>query len=245
MVDPVARAVAVLGVLAGCSGPGPAGGPEPICPIDALGGDTHYCRSAASLAVRTSQHLVIQQDEVDYFYELLKPAYAALPILRLAKAFVGGPSGPVLSRYPPIVEAWSAGQVRVGEARVDRWFADAGAYAVTRTPTDFDGYPTFAVGYELLISYRVLEQGLTEIPDTRLSDEDIPLRHPNVLIAWDGDDALLTFLVGWGDCFVECEGVHDYLARVTPDLEVTIEDLGGDPVPPEFQEVADNYPPPS
>jgi hypothetical protein len=94
------------------------------------------------------------------------------------------------------------------------------------------------------VSGRDLEAGLTEIPDTRLHDDDLPLRHPNVLLARDGDDSLLTFLVGWGDCVVECDGVHDYLARGTPDLEVTIDALDGDPVPPEVQERADNHPPP-
>lgn len=67
---------------------------------------------------------------------------------------------------------------------------------------------------------------------------------PDLILEWDGDDALFTFLVGWGDCIAGCMGMHTWEARVTPEYDVTIEDLGGDPVPDWFQEIADETPPP-
>jgi hypothetical protein len=243
VVVSVARWLPGLALLAGC------GDNEPVCPIDALGA-RDYCPPAAVLALRETEHLVVQQDEVSYFYELQRPAYVALPILRMAGANTDSSNKPgsflIQSDYPPILEAWNSGEIRVGEARVDRWFADAGAYFVERLAIDApDGFQMFTVKYERWVSWRVLEQGLATIPDTRFDPEHYkPPTEPDVILEWDGDDAIFTFLVGWGDCIVQCFGTHHWQARVTPELEVTIDDLGGDPVPDWFQEIADQRPPP-
>ena len=55
---------------------------------------------------------------------------------------------------------------------------------------------------------------------------------------WDtggsGDDlatAFIDFSFGWGDCFVQCDGLHDLRAIAPPDGPVTVFDMGGDPLP--------------
>lgn len=235
---------AALLVVAGCGDDGP------VCPVDVPGLHPPYCASAMNLALRNSEHLVLQQDEVNYYYALQKPAYAELTTLRTTSAGNDSENDPdrflIQSNYPPILEAWNAGEVRVGEDRVDRWFGDAGAVSVERLGFDGpDGFQQFYVEYERFVSWRVLEQGLEEIPDTQFNAwHYLPPRAPDLLLEWDGDDAVFTFLAGWGDCIAGCAGSHTWEARVTPDFEVTIEDLGGDPVPDWFQDNADERPPP-
>jgi len=203
-----------------------------------------------NLALRESDELIIQQDEVDYFYALQRPAWIALPVLRMSRAENDSTNKPgaytIESNYPPILDAWGGGEVRIGEDRVDRWFADAGASSVERLDVDApDGFAKFYVQYDEFVSWRVLEAGIQEVPDTRFEAGHYqPPEPPDITLAWDGDDAVLTFLVGWGDCMVQCSGTHSWEARVSPELEVTIEDLGGGPVPEDFLQAAEQRPPP-
>jgi hypothetical protein len=230
-------------VVTGC------GDPAPTCPIRGLGVHLPYCPSAANLALRESDELVIQQPEVDYYYDLQRSAYTQLPILRTTGAQIddayGADGYSIQTTYDALIEPWSAATVRTDVAAIDKWFADAGAFAVTPTGTSPDGYATFFVQYSLFISGHVLEDGISSIPNTRFPPgHAYPPVAPDLVLTWDGSDALLTFLVGWGDCSTACQGTHTWQARVAPDLTTSIEDLGGDEVPPDVAAQAEGIPPP-
>jgi hypothetical protein len=231
--------VAALAAVAGC---GDDVSPGPVCPIDDLYANQHYCASAAILALRDIEHYVLRQDDVDRYYSRLRLPLRERSILRYTKP--QGDAGHfflVESQYPPLVEAWSSGQLRIGEDRVDRWFADAGATEVRVSSPDV---PRFAVHWEVPVSHRVLTAGVEEIPDTRTYPQSRSDSGPDVDLVWSGDDAVITFRIGWGDCVAGCMWMHSWRATVTSDDDVTIEDLGGDPVPETLEQRAADLPPP-
>jgi hypothetical protein len=193
-----------------------------------------YCLNAGLLALRYGGDVVVQQDDIDYFYSLSKRVYVAEPLTRLASAariWDDLLEVPLYSEYEPLVSAWSAGLVNTGDPIVDHLFADNGMVSVRPwRPPSPDRPPSFSPGFELPVSHEVLTMLVRTIPDTQLVGPSLE-RSEDITIVRYKDGVLLHMVAGWGDCFSGCASHHRWDAFVTSAGAVTVTDLGGDPIP--------------
>jgi hypothetical protein len=220
------------------------------CPIDDPGRHQPYCINSIVLAVRLGDKLVVEQEDVDEYYDLLRPALHAEPVLRLVYAFDQDSNETrgctVYTRHEPLVSAWMTGDVVTGDATIDSVFAENGAIAVEYLLQDFDGNHLFYVEWKLAMNWSLFDEVVTSVPATSLApDHALPPSEDNdIWLSWDGDTPVADFHFGWGDCFTVCDGVHHWRARFGGDDEVEVQDLGGDPVPDPIREGAEARPPP-
>ena len=216
----------------------------------------YYCRNSEILALRYGTSLVRSADEVEYYYDLLKPMWRDAPLSRMAETSIWGTGYNNVSVFTTntiLVEPWSQGDLWTGNESVDGLFAENGAQ-----PHDIigDGHLVhgagclppldtcqFSIDYETPLNQRLLKARVEAI----LTDTTIYLGDPvpnDITLWWAGGTLEVRLVVGWGDCFVACEWLHEFHARISGGNLIAFEDLGGDPIPQNFIDAAMSSRPP-
>ena len=193
------------------------------------------CEQAMMLAVRHQDGILMQQADVERFHRLVDAVNRAEPGTTGAypNRQYAGSSMPVYSTYEPLVSAWSQGTLLTGEALIDA------AFAANATGVVYDGYLAqlqihqFRVEFPTLASFVALDQVVEQIPETWPGEYEFYDVNTTIYAESLSEPVQLFFRAGWGvDCQVGCPDTHAWRATVTDDLEVSVTDLGGDPVPP-------------
>lgn len=194
------------------------------------------CANARVIAQRDGAGLVVTQAELDAYLDIYERAFEPLaPIL-------GYP--PLADRWwsevaietslPDLVAPWSTGQPTTGIAELDA-IVDA---AHIDTVEQASGTNVFTLRS---MTHAVVQQNLARaISDLGLSDvtaitEEFHFTEPGDEITFEARPGAASvpvlFQIGWGDCFVDCDGQHFWRVVVTP-TDATLTEEWGDPIPP-------------
>jgi hypothetical protein len=192
------------------------------------------CRAGLQLSLRYGREVLLDEAAWMDYRRIVGAVYCAAPVTQLAKPFEAqGWWGEFIigTTYPPLVDAWSRGDVITGVEQLDGIFAEAVGVFQQLT-----GSSWYVLSFPRPISVweitRRLDSEASEIPDTVW--EPVEAYSRDITASWDGDVARLNLLGGWGDCLSGCTGYHSWSATVNPTNEVAIVDLGGAPIPEEF-----------
>jgi hypothetical protein len=189
-----------------------------------------------NLAIHYGSHVLINQQEVDRYYEVSAAVYVAEPITRLATATtVTDPLRVELSStYAPIVSKWESGVLVTGDSVVDSLFAEEGALSVSE-PVPGVEPPSFEVTFPSPVNIYVVAQRMAAIPDSQLLS-NTERRPEDVTITEFGGETQLHMVAGWGDCPPGCAYFHAWDAYIHKGVDVI--DRGGDPIPDYLRDAA-------
>lgn len=231
----LARALLVVSTLAACSDD-----EAERCRFDArddiVSLASWNCANARVIAQRDGQGMVVTQAELDAYLDVYVRAFEPLaPTL-------GYP--PLAGRWwsdvaietnrPELVRPWSMGQLPTGIAELDTIVSAASIEVVHK-----------ASGINLFLlrsmTHAVIQQNLARaINDLRLADvtaitEEFHFTEPGSEITFEARPGAASvpvlFQIGWGDCFVDCDGQHFWRVVVTS-TDATLTEEWGDPIPP-------------
>ncbi len=231
----LARAVLVAGALAGCSDDAPE-----RCRFDApdrvVSLASWNCANARVIAQRDGQGLAVTQAELDSYLDVYLRAFEPLaPTLGYPPlADTWWSEVAVETSRTELVTPWSAGQLSTGFAGLDMIVDAAGIDLVDKAP----GVNLFHLRS---LTHAPVQQNLARainelgLADVTASTEEFHFTEPGSEITFEarpGADAVpVLFQIGWGDCFVDCDGQHFWRIVVTPTGAALTADWG-DPIPP-------------
>ncbi len=206
------------------------------------------CIVATLFAARDSPELTPSLDQVALYLERWSRAVEAEPILvdRGPQRLRGDAPAQfeLETSNPAVIASWTSTHgihdaPLTGDASFDEVMGGLvrpelnGGGNDTGRGTKLYGVLTSAIFNEELLHERLLSTS-SNLPESFLSYRD------NGTWTWDQGPrsgskdatAQIDFSFGWGDCFVQCDGMHDLRAIVPPDEPARVFDLGGDPLPP-------------
>jgi len=194
------------------------GAEPPACDL-AQANDLNYaCRDAMIIALREASTLVPSDGEILAVYEFLEKVRPLECYFDRTVALYqyGNPWMPeIASSNPVLVIPWSELEIETGDATADGLFADRGAYEVDPRRDN----ETFSLRFDRPVSWDVLAEEVRVLADTQVVREDVELvpndirRERNAT----GDAWIVTFVFTWGDCFLGCDGSHQWDVRVPDD----------------------------
>ena len=198
------------------------------------------CSAAIYLAAREGRTVTVQQDLVDKYFPLIRAVWIADPLTQLGEpARSVWDTGYVLTENEQWIAAWEGGSLETGIASVDATFGETLLDVVSSGVTFLPPKTGFSLRFRSQVSLDVIADRLRSFPDTIVETYLRP--HNDTHVRWEGLTAHLDIVGGWGDCPPGCAFFHYWSATVTPDLQVTVIDLGGDPIPPDIRQLATDY----
>lgn len=206
--------VAVLLIAGACGGDAPEAcrfdGDPGAAATSRAGWD---CANARELALRGSAGLVLEQADLDRYLDTycraFEPLRATLPYAPQADHWWEPLT--VETSVPEIATAWTQGAVATGVTALDQILAEAHIDAVHRAPNS--NIYTLASSARAVVPPRVVAavNGLA-MPGGVASAEEFHFAEPGSEITIEGTvpslETAVVFQIGWGDCFVDCDGQH-------------------------------------
>jgi hypothetical protein len=191
------------------------------------------CESAKRLAVRDETEFLVEQATLDRYLDVYQRGAEALDGIfgHPPVAVDWFPAGLVaLNPVAELVDAWDQGEVETGVEEVDSILARADIVRVERS---FEGHYALFSSH-LMAPHRVaeafagssyVEMMLAERLRPTESFSEVVVEDPVVERA-----VRITYAIGWGDCWVDCEGQHFWRVQVDSEGSQLVEEWG-DPVP--------------
>lgn len=241
------------------------GGDAPSCPI-VLYPDGHAgmpsptsadCIAAMIFAARDAATPTPAQTDLDRYFQRWSRVVSAEPILsnRAPQRSRGGFAQFELeTSNTSVIQSWvSTPDIHpaplTGDPAFDEILTALERPEIQRGGNDTGRGTKLYVVFTSSIFNEELVNSLLVPTSSRLPEPSLGFRDDGTWV-WDtggsGDDqstAFIDFSFGWGDCFVQCDGLHDLRAVVPPEGPVTVFDMGGDPLPP-FLSLSPNTLPP-
>jgi len=211
------------------------------------------CLAAVEFAARDTSALVPTQEEIDRYHDRWRRVLEAEPLLlaQLPQVYrIPGPGAfDVYTTNRMVIAAWHDNLTwatrepqrapLTGDSGFDAILADLDEPQLN-APLNSDlgdGLFFFSAFNKSIFNEEIMQARLLST-DSHLYDARVQPREDGQW-RWIGaqgsgtDDATadIVFKMGWGDCFSGCEGFRQLEAIASP-AEVTVYDLGGDPLPP-------------
>jgi hypothetical protein len=241
------------------------GDDEPTCPI-ILYPDGHAgmpspaspdCIAAMIFAARDASTPTPAQADLDRYFQRWTRVVSAEPILSNRapqRSRAGLAQFELETSNASVIQSWvSTPNIHpaplTGDSAFDEILAALERPEIQRGGNDTGRGTKLYLVFTSSIFNEELVNSLLIPTSSRLPDPSPGFRDNGTWI-WDsggsGDDqstAFIDFSFGWGDCVVQCDGLHDLRAIAPPDGPVTVFDMGGDPLPP-FLSLSPNTLPP-
>lgn len=197
---------------------GACGDDTPACDLAQANDLDYACRDAMIIALRETSTLVPSDQEIGAVYEFLEKVrpLACYFDRTVALYEYGSPWQPVIaSTNPVLVGPWSEAEIETGDPIADALFVDRGAYRVF-PPRESDQYMLW---FDKPLNWDVLAQEVEALADTQVVRENVALVPNDIRRARapSGDAWIVTFVFAWGDCFLGCDGSHQWDVRVPDD----------------------------
>lgn len=231
----VVRELAILGALVGCGDDA-----SEQCRFDLPDRFDSLaawnCANAREIARRDGQGLIVTQGELDAYLDVYRLAFEPLaPTLGYPP--LGGrwwSDVTIETSRPELVTPWSTGRLTTGLVELDRVLSAARITLVDKAP----GANLFALRS---LTHAVVSRNFATAIDglglsgvTAVTDE-FHFAEPASEITFEAPPSAGTvpvlFQIGWGDCFVDCDGQHFWRVVVASGQATLVEEWG-DAIPP-------------